>query len=544
MSSPHVSMKSGKAGKGSAHASYIAGVGKYADREDVIEMIDRNMPMWAKDGADFFAAADKFERANGRTYTEIEAAIPREVADPIAYAIEYAEKLLGTDHPYRLAVHDKLAADGGRNVHMHLMLSERKLDGIEREREQFFKRASAPYRDRKTKQMMPSDPTKGGAAKDRRWNERTNVQVVRDGWQEFAKAHGIDLDLRSNAAKGLGAPEPKLGPEHPRADENPAREARRVELERLRAVRAIRAELQEINHQEKQHVRASRDESRHHQPTASVAEMRDVWGVNNVHDLCGPENLLQPDAPGDVQPQQAEADPAGLHQLATARAITDTKVAQDRAQPPAKTLQRSPAIRAAVQVPIMVDGAWMTGEQARDRRQKMEYTQQLEADLREQNAKAAARLLERADRLAEQVATGEKSPAVLSTANAHVKMAKVLEKIASASIEPPSPLSLADRLAASWQSMIDWIKQLGPSFDRTEIDKNKGHYLGQFVKIDKLHVIQKVGRASYSIHLVEDLDRTPTLGNPKSGVQYKNGLGMVTGEVPDRGDRGDRGNGR
>jgi hypothetical protein len=167
----------------------------------------------------------------------------------------------------------------------------------------------------------------------------------------------------------------------------------------------------------------------------------------------------------------------------------------------------------------------------------MEYTQQLEADLREQNAKAAARLLEKADRLAEQVASGEKTSRVLKTANEHVEKAALLEKIAGAPIEPPHP-SLLERLAASWESMILWIKQLGPSFVRTEVNTENGHYLGQFVEIDNLHVIQKVGRGNYCIHLLESLDKTPSLGNPKSGVEYKNGQGKVTGEEPDRGDRG------
>lgn len=337
-------MKSGKAGKGASHARYIGGVGKYAERDDVVDVIDRNMPGWAKDGAEFFAAADKFERANGRTYTEIEAAIPRAVADPVAYATEYAEKLLGTNHPYRLAIHDKLAADGGQNIHMHLMFSDRKLDGIERDQEQFFKRAAASYRHRVTKEMVPADPAKGGAGKDRKWNERGQVQVVRDSWQEHAKAHGIELDLRSNAAKGMGAPEPKLGPEHPRAPENPAREERRVEMERLREVRVLKAELHEINHQEKQHVRASQDQAHHHQPVTDIAEMRDVWGVDNVHDIGRPQDLLQPHAPGDVRPSQAASDPARLHQLASARAAVEAvvkaqaiaaktaRVAQERAQ--------------------------------------------------------------------------------------------------------------------------------------------------------------------------------------------------------------------
>jgi hypothetical protein len=241
--SPHCSVKNGKVGKGAAHASYIAGDGRYADRDDVVSVADRNLPDWAADGVDFFAAADQYERANGRAYSEIEAAIPRGVADPAKYAQEFVERLLGANHPYRVAVHDKTAADGGRNTHMHLMFSDRKLDGIERSREQFFKRAASRYRDARTGEMREADPAKGGAAKDRKWNDRNQVQVVRDMWEEFGKARGFNLDLRSNAAKGLGAAEPKLGPAHARSSSNPAREARRATMEQLRETRRGRAEV-------------------------------------------------------------------------------------------------------------------------------------------------------------------------------------------------------------------------------------------------------------------------------------------------------------
>lgn len=336
-------MKSGKAGKGTSHAAYIGGGEKYAERKDVIGLLDRNLPSWAKDGVEFFAAADKFERANGRTYTEIEAAIPRSVADPVAYAAEYAEKILGKNHPYRLAVHDKPAADGGRNIHMHLMFSDRKLDGIERDREQFFKRAAAPYRHRVTKEMMPADPAKSGAGKDRKWNERDQVQVVRDSWQQHAKAHGIDLDLRSNAAKGLGVPEPKLGPEHPRASANPARQARKAEMERLRAVRVLKAELHEINHQEQQHARAKQDQARHHQPATDHTQMRDVFGIDNLHDLGRSQDLLQQNAPDHLRPSQAAADPARLHQLAATRAAVVAATAAAEAERQAAQQARADA---------------------------------------------------------------------------------------------------------------------------------------------------------------------------------------------------------
>jgi len=274
-------MKNGKAGKGGAHAAYLAGKGKYAERDDVVAVVDCNLPAWAVDGEDFFAAADQHERANGRAYTELEAAIPRGVVDPVKYAQEFAEKLLEQHHPYRLAVHDKAAADGGRNTHMHLMFSDRKLDGIERGREQFFKRAASRYKDAHTGEMREGDPAKGGAAKDRKWNDRNQVQAVRDLWEEFGKARGFNMDLRSNAAKGLGPAEPKLGPAHARAGSNPAREARKIQIKWLREARTVRTELAAID----KHERLMAELEVHRKTVAwrkALTERRSEWARCSV----------------------------------------------------------------------------------------------------------------------------------------------------------------------------------------------------------------------------------------------------------------------
>lgn len=517
--SPHCSIKSGKAGRGASHAEYIGGVGKHAERDDVVAMVDKNIPTWAKDGVAFFDAADKLERANGRAYTEIEAAIPRGAADPVAYAKEYAEQLLGKDHPYRLAVHDKEAADGGRNIHMHLMFSDRKLDGIERDREQFFKRAAAPYRHRVTKELIPADPAKGGAGKDRKWNDRAQVQAVRDGWQAHAKAQGFDLDLRSNAAKGLEAPEPKLGPQHPRAGEDLAREQRKTEVERLREVRAVKSELHEINHQEKQHARSSRDNARHHQPATAIAEMRDVFGIDNVHDIGRPQDLLQPDAPGHVRPQQAAPDTSRLHELAAARAAA---VKAERAK----------------------------AQTAADLRQA---ERQAERDLRNEKYEAERKFKE----AVEQIKQGKPAPAAtrhtVSEAVWNERKAARLAARAAAKakpIEPSSlssgeagPLTLPERLAASFAAMVAWVKEhVGPLADCIAADrKHVSAYTGPVVKIDELHAIQKSGRTCI-VHRLDALDRKPTMSEVGTRIQYRDGLGTVT-KTPDI-ERGKNGPGR
>lgn len=229
MASRHFSVKHGKVGRAKKHAQYIGGQDNYADKDDVVFLLDVNMPNWARNGVDFFDAADKLERANGRTYTEFEFAIPREIENPKEYAQKLAIKLLGKNHPYRLAVHDKLASDGGQNTHGHLMFTERKLDGFERDIDHFFLRAN------------PKNPEKGGTAKDRKWNAKDMVETMRHEYSLFAKSYGVELDLRSNLAQGLSAPEPKIGPVHDRANQNKNRDNLLSRVEIIRVVRSADA---------------------------------------------------------------------------------------------------------------------------------------------------------------------------------------------------------------------------------------------------------------------------------------------------------------
>lgn len=106
--------------RGAAHANYIAGNDRYAHKDEVIAVIDRNLPSWAKDARHFFEVADSKERLNGRSYRTVIFAIPNEAGDKVEWAQHYAEELIGNRHAYRLAIHDK-----PNNPHAHLMFSER-----------------------------------------------------------------------------------------------------------------------------------------------------------------------------------------------------------------------------------------------------------------------------------------------------------------------------------------------------------------------------------------------------------------------------------
>lgn len=105
---------------GANHSAYIAGVGRYSNKHEVIAVIDKNLPQWATDGRDFFQKADVNERANGRSYRSLVFAIPLEATDKTKWAEDLTAKLLGDRHAYRIAIHEDK-----NNPHCHLMFTER-----------------------------------------------------------------------------------------------------------------------------------------------------------------------------------------------------------------------------------------------------------------------------------------------------------------------------------------------------------------------------------------------------------------------------------
>lgn len=126
MATNYLSTRTGTAGTGAGakHAAYISGLDKYADKDEVKFVVDKNIPTSvAKDGLEFFKKADELERANGRSYRSLIIAIPREATNKLAWTQKLVDKLLQDKHAYRLAIHDK----GDGNPHAHLMFSERGL---------------------------------------------------------------------------------------------------------------------------------------------------------------------------------------------------------------------------------------------------------------------------------------------------------------------------------------------------------------------------------------------------------------------------------
>ncbi|GER19964.1 MULTISPECIES: MobA/MobL family protein [Variovorax] len=212
-------IKSGKKGSGRKHGNYINRVGCYADREDLIARGHGNLPSWANDmPANFWSMADKHERSNGAVYHEVVVALPNELSleQNAELARSYTQQIAGSK-PYEYAIHRPVAAIGGcPQPHVHIMISGRMPDGIERSPEQHFRRYNPTY------------PERGGCKKDSGGKTRgvlaAEVRARKISWAETLNAtlehHGHDarVDPRSNAERGLPpATERHLGPLRTRA---------------------------------------------------------------------------------------------------------------------------------------------------------------------------------------------------------------------------------------------------------------------------------------------------------------------------------------
>ena len=191
---------------------YIAG-----DREDLVYTNQRNFPQWAKDNPHvFFRAAETYEGGKQATHTngqrimweEWKVTLPRELshAENMKLTRDIIDAMCGKNIPVVYALHDPLASDKGQQPHLHIMLSSRKTDGINRLPSQHFKRWNA------------SDPSKGGAQKSELYAHKGMVKAWRVMLSDITNLHleatgkkerVSPETLRSQGVKR--APEPKIG---------------------------------------------------------------------------------------------------------------------------------------------------------------------------------------------------------------------------------------------------------------------------------------------------------------------------------------------
>lgn len=101
----HLTAKTGSRNGGQsakAKADYIQREGRYSrDRAEVLHTQSGHLPEWAERPADYWDAADLYERANGRLFKEVEFALPveltldqqRELVDEFARHLTEGERL-------------------------------------------------------------------------------------------------------------------------------------------------------------------------------------------------------------------------------------------------------------------------------------------------------------------------------------------------------------------------------------------------------------------------------------------------------------------
>lgn len=208
----HLHAKTAQKGKQSAAAAsaYITRQGAYARHGELVFCGHGHMPTWAQDDAQsYWKAADAGERANGRLFKGIEAALPRELSpdQQLALAQAFCEQVATVKDgklPYSFAIH---CDPKGHNPHLHIMISERITDALDRGPESHFKRYNA------------KSPEKGGSRKTEALKPTEWLLETRRVWAEMANdaldKAGVyaSIDHRSYDEQGIGLyPTPHLGP--------------------------------------------------------------------------------------------------------------------------------------------------------------------------------------------------------------------------------------------------------------------------------------------------------------------------------------------
>jgi hypothetical protein len=262
MATYHVSIKVAKKDdthdmRASSHFAYIVRTGQFEQLkigEELIYVESGNMPSWSEtDPSVFWLASDTFERKNGAVYRELEAALPRELSTEQQRNIVdiFIEQVLDTTHPYSFAIHSKLAADGLPQPHVHLMWSERRMDGKYRDPAVFFKRAAAARRGKDGRIKNVPEAVAGGCKKISMYHR---IDEFRRLWEELIneayRGAGMSMSVSHSSLKNQGIsrkPERYLGPTRMRGENRNVlnerrrafKDAERAEDEALRIIKLL-----------------------------------------------------------------------------------------------------------------------------------------------------------------------------------------------------------------------------------------------------------------------------------------------------------------
>ena len=184
-----------------AKLAYVSRVERYAQRAGLQHVESANLPAWANDDASaFWQTVDEHSRANGRLYTEIEFALPKELSPQqgleLARAMAWNMSVRAEGQvPFTMAVHSD-----GNNPHVHLVLSSRVDDDKDRPTTKDWFNQVASKR---------STKTVGGAPTWSRETDKEWLEKVRSKWADLAnsaleKAQHLErVDHRSYLRRGI-----------------------------------------------------------------------------------------------------------------------------------------------------------------------------------------------------------------------------------------------------------------------------------------------------------------------------------------------------
>jgi hypothetical protein len=165
-----------------------------------------NMPNFAEGKpAEFWQAADLYERSNGRTCSSLVVALPKELNQTQrielaeAFTAEFADRYR---YPFTCAIHNHTGAIGGQEQpHLHFMYSERHVDGIDRTAEQFFKRYNPKEPHKGGAQKLTADVLGMGKAQLQLYRQKTeeliNESLMRYAPTKMVKIRGIQVEVPS-----------------------------------------------------------------------------------------------------------------------------------------------------------------------------------------------------------------------------------------------------------------------------------------------------------------------------------------------------------
>ena len=162
-------IKSKKGNIAMAHYQYVNRDGRYKNKEDLEYKKEFNMPKEFENGKDFIKTGIENESKNGRIVYSFTITLPKEFSQKEnKNLIENFCKKEFSEHVYMIAIHNPK----GLNPHAHVLVNDRKLDNIKRDKNRFFKYFRA------------KNPEKGGAKKERRFSEKKFYKQIRKSWEE------------------------------------------------------------------------------------------------------------------------------------------------------------------------------------------------------------------------------------------------------------------------------------------------------------------------------------------------------------------------